>query len=401
MIANLLLSDVMAMLFPWIIGVSVAYIAIQILQNFFLFRYKHHPEPEPASWPEISIWVAARDEENNIGACLASLCALDYPTELVQILVGNDQSSDRTKDIAMEWSAKYPNIRVIDIVDNDSGLKAKARVMAQLDVHATGEFYLITDADVRVKPSWAKAMIQSMPPNVGVASGTTMVFANPTDKGWDYLWAKLQGIDWTYFMGLLNVISYAGVPATAVGNNMIVRKKAYWETGGYANIRFSITEDYKLYSEICAKGYGWNNVMFPDVLAHSVETKGFNALLHQRKRWLSGGKELPWYWWLLFAVFLFFYYGAPIVSMTLGIGGLLKQDLSPMLEKIQWACGLIWGIKWILQVIQINRICKNVGEPKPRIHWHLIYEIYLLVVTIGTSIFFVIPKKTVWKGRKY
>ena len=156
-----------------------------------------------------------------------------------------------------------------------------------------------------------------------------------------------------------------------------------------------------MYSEICAKGYGWNNVMFPDVLAHSVETKGFNALLHQRKRWLSGGKELPWYWWLLFAVFLFFYYGAPIVSMTLGVGGLLKQDLSPMLEKIQWACGLIWGIKWILQVIQINRICKNVGEPKPRIHWHLIYEIYLLVVTIGTSIFFVIPKKTVWKGRKY
>jgi cellulose synthase/poly-beta-1,6-N-acetylglucosamine synthase-like glycosyltransferase len=242
-------------------------------------------------------------------------------------------------------------------------------------------------------------MIQSMPDNVGVASGTTMVFANPSDKGWDYLWAKLQGIDWTYFMGLLNVISYAGVPATAVGNNMIVRKKAYWETGGYANIRFSITEDYKLYSEICAKGYGWNNVMFPDVLAHSVETKGFTALLHQRKRWLSGGKELPWYWWLLFGVFLFFYYGAPIVSMALAFG--FGDCNNPVMDKIQLVCGFIWGVKWILQVIQINRICQNVGEPKPSVWWHLIYEIYLLVVTIGTSIFFVIPKKTVWKGRKY
>lgn len=404
-------SGPLLQIFPWVIGISAAYILIQILQNYFLFRYKHQQSPAPTEWPEISIWVAARDEESNIGACLESLCNLEYPKEKLQILVGNDQSSDRTFDIANEWAKKYPFIQVIDVVDNDSGLKAKARVMAQLDVHAIGEYYLITDADVRVKPVWAKAMIQSMSANVGVASGTTMVQANPNDKGWDFLWAKLQGIDWTYFMGLLNVISYAGVPATAVGNNMIVRKKAYWETGGYANIKFSITEDYKLYSEICAKGYGWNNVMSPSVLAHSVETKGFNALLHQRKRWLSGGKELPWYWWLLFAVFLFFYFGAPLLVFGIGITKQI-QALIPQLDgqigfenETLWYClkssAAIWAIKWVLQVIQINRICKNVGEPYPSLFWHLVYELYLLVVTIGTSIFFALPKKTVWKGRKY
>ena len=366
-----------------------------------MFRYKAEFQAQPTEWPQISVWVAARDEAENIGDCLAALCALDYPKEKLQILVGNDQSSDNTAEIARDWAARHSFIKVIDIVDNDSGLKAKARVMAQLDIHAEGEFYLITDADVRVKPQWAKAMIQSMSDNTGVASGTTMVQADINAKGWDFVWAKLQGIDWTYFMGLLNVISYAGVPATAVGNNMIVRKKAYWETGGYASIKFSITEDYKLYSEICAKGYGWNNVMAPDVLAHSVETKGFSALLHQRKRWLSGGKELPWYWWLLFGVFGLFYFAIPITTLGLGLMRWTWTNPSIDLDRTELIFISIWAIKWILQTIQINRICNNVGEKTPSWAWHLIYEFYLMIVTVGTSIFFLLPRKTVWKGRKY
>ena len=388
-------------LHPYLFLIAAAYIAIQLIQNFYLFRYKAAFQAQPTEWPQISVWVAARDEAENIGDCLAALCALDYPKEKLQILIGNDQSSDNTAEIARDWAARHSFIKVIDIVDNDSGLKAKARVMAQLDIHAEGDFYLITDADVRVKPQWAKAMIQSMSDNTGVASGTTMVQADINAKGWDFVWAKLQGIDWTYFMGLLNVISYAGVPATAVGNNMIVRKKAYWETGGYASIKFSITEDYKLYSEICAKGYGWNNVMAPDVLAHSVETKGFSALLHQRKRWLSGGKELPWYWWLLFGVFGLFYFAIPITTLGLELMRWTWTNPSIDLDRTELIFISIWTIKWILQTIQINRICNNVGEKTPSWAWHLIYEFYLMIVTVGTSIFFLLPRKTVWKGRKY
>lgn len=386
---------------PFLFLIAAAYIAIQIVQNYFLFRYKAKFLAPLTPWPQISIWVAARDEGENIGDCLAALCALDYPKEKLQILVGNDQSSDNTAQIAREWAQNHSYIQVIDIVDNDSGLKAKARVMAQLDIHAVGEFYLITDADVRVKPQWAKAMIQSMSDNTGVASGTTMVHADIHAKGWEFVWAKLQGIDWTYFMGLLNVISYAGIPATAVGNNMIVRKNAYWETGGYANIKFSITEDYKLYSEICAKGYGWNNVMAPDVLAHSVETKGFSSLLHQRKRWLSGGKELPWYWWLLFGVFGLFYFAIPLNTLGLALMRWTWSTPSSDLGRAECIFISIWAVKWILQTIQINRICNNVGEKPPTWAWHMIYEFYLMIVTVGTAIFFLLPRKTVWKGRKY
>lgn len=60
---------------------------------------------------------------------------------------------------------------------------------------------------------------------------------------------------------------------------------------------------------------------------------------------------------------------------------------------------VVFGCIYIL--IQINRICYNVGEKSPHLGWHLVYEFYLTVVTLGTSIFFVLPGQTIWKGRKY
>ncbi|MBL7812547.1 MAG: glycosyltransferase [Bacteroidetes bacterium] len=359
------------------VTICALYIGLQVWQLLVLLLYKNQPEPAPVDWPEISILVAARNEEENIGNCLQALCQLNYPAEKLHIIVGDDQSTDKTATIAREIAGSDSRIQIISIKDDGSGLKAKARVMAQLDQAAKGDYYLVTDADVQVKPDWAAMMVRQLHARTGVASGTTMV------KG-KSVWGKLQGIDWAYFMGLLNAISYSGVPATAVGNNMIVRKKAYWQTGGYANIRFSITEDYKLYSEICRHGWGWNNAMCPEVLAYSAPTNGYLPLLHQRKRWLSGGRELPFYWWILFGVFALYYISVPFLFL------------------VAWPVALaIAALKWTLQTLQINAIYSHVKEPKPAIWQHLMYEVYLWAVTISTALFFVLPVKTIWKERKY
>ena len=355
----------------------VAYLGLQLWQSGILLRYKHKYQPEPTPWPRISIWIAARNEETNIELCLRAIQAMDYPADAIQILVGNDQSTDRTSEIVQSLANADPRIQLIEIEDRQDGLKAKARVMAQIDEHAHGDFYLITDADVCVAPSWAKGLLQSFKPETGVVSGTTVVSGQDANAG-------LQGLDWCYFMGMLNTISYSGVPATAVGNNMAIRKEAYWQTGGYRSIQFSITEDYKLYSEVCQYGWKWDNIMQPEVLATSTEIKGFIPLLHQRKRWLSGGRELPWYWWVLFGVFAAFYFALP---------SLLVMGFTPAL--------LFWFSKWSLQSWQIQRIHSLLGLSKPNLIYLLAYEPYLWIVTLSTAIFFVLPVKTNWKSRRY
>lgn len=381
------------MIFNILYSIIALYLLVQLWQLVALFRYKVFNNFESlqkdnhANLPQISIWVACRNEEKNIENCLNSLLNLNYPKEKIQILIGNDQSTDNTRQIivdvinvnkeSVENNEKKPQLQLVDIVDDDSGLKAKARVMAQLDKHASGDFYLITDADVVVNPNWALGLLGSLSADMGVASGTTMVKSAGA-------WGWLQEIDWSYFMGLLNLISFSGIPATAVGNNMIMRKEAYWETGGYGKIQFSITEDYKLYSEICNKGWKWNNVMNPEVLAFTDKIEGFIPLLHQRKRWLSGGKELPWYWWILFGIYGLFYF------------------ITPLLLFYNFKLGFaFWVVKFLIQSIQINRIYRLLDQPYPPIYKHLLYEGYMFLVTISTSIFFFLPAKTIWKERKY
>lgn len=369
-----------------ILLIGVSYILIQFWQTITLIRYRSKNTDyrrKESELPTVTILVACRNEEHNIENCLRSLIDLNYPKEKLKILVGNDQSEDNTLKIARQFESKYDFIRVIDIQEDSTGLKAKARVMAQLDKHAVGDYYLVTDADVCVNSNWILGLLSNMNEEIGVASGTTMVKSNG-------IGGLFQEIDWAYFMGLLNVISYSGVPATAVGNNMIIRKDAYWQTGGYSKIRFSITEDYKLYKEVCDKGWKWNNIMNNDVLGYSEKTNGFIPLLHQRKRWLSGGKELPWYWWILFGIYGAYYF----VSVALVLIFLLKFPVDNYLL-------LIPVIKWGLQSIQIFNIYRHLSQKPPNLLKLIIYEFYLTLITISTAIFFVLPVKTNWKDRKY
>ena len=366
--------------------VGVGYILIQCWQTITLIRYRSintDYRRKETELPTVTVLVACRNEEHNIENCLRSLIDLNYPKEKLKILVGNDQSEDNTLKIARQFESKYDFIQVIDIQEDSTGLKAKARVMAQLDKHAVGDYYLVTDADVCVNSNWILGLLSNMNEEIGVASGTTMVKSNG-------IGGLFQEIDWAYFMGLLNVISYSGVPATAVGNNMIIRKDAYWQTGGYSKIHFSITEDYKLYKEVCDKGWKWNNIMNNDVLGYSEKTNGFIPLLHQRKRWLSGGKELPWYWWILFGIYGAYYF----VSVALVLIFLLKFPVDNYLL-------LIPVIKWGLQSIQIFNIYRHLSQKPPNLLKLIIYEFYLTLITISTAIFFVLPVKTNWKDRKY
>ena len=69
---------------PWfgiIYLVGLMYILVQLIQLYYLIGYKAKFENPPSEWPMISIWVAARNEAENIGDCLSALVNMDYPKE--------------------------------------------------------------------------------------------------------------------------------------------------------------------------------------------------------------------------------------------------------------------------------------------------------------------------------
>lgn len=98
---------------------------------------------------KISIGVVAYNEEKNIRACLDSLVLLDYPLDHLDILVVDNDSSDRTQDIVREFSAKYSHLRLV--VNPVRGIGASRNVALRSARH---DFLAFTDADCTVPPQW-------------------------------------------------------------------------------------------------------------------------------------------------------------------------------------------------------------------------------------------------------
>ena len=52
--------------------------------------------------PSVSVIVAARNEEDNIKNCLQSLLELNYPNEKLEIILVNDESTDKTEETGID-----------------------------------------------------------------------------------------------------------------------------------------------------------------------------------------------------------------------------------------------------------------------------------------------------------
>ena len=57
--------------------------------------------------PTVSVIVAARNEEDNIGNLLEDLTEQSYPQEKLEIIISDDRSTDRTGEIIDNYTNKY------------------------------------------------------------------------------------------------------------------------------------------------------------------------------------------------------------------------------------------------------------------------------------------------------
>lgn len=327
--------------------------------------------------PFISVLIAARNEQENIINCLRSIKHMDYPKEKLQVLIGNDQSEDETAALVTKYIADKPYMTLVNITEKLGKARGKANVLAQLAHKANGSVFLITDADIQVNTKWAKELVSHFDsPKMGIVSGTTIV----KDKGY---MGRMQEIDWMYFMGLLKSFANIKLHCTAVGNNMAIKRDAYFSTGGYETLEFSITEDYKMYNAVRKFGWKTKNILNPRSLNRSSAIANFTTLMHQRKRWLTGAKELPFYWWILFGVFALFVPSIILLAIV----------------NIKLAV-IFYGIKLSIQTATVV-ILQQQLRIKKNIDYLFGYEIYSLGIGLCTQLFYVWPSKLVWKNRSY
>ena len=112
-------------------------------------QYKHLAKGPCQS---VSIIIATKNEENNIGTCMLSIQQQFFPEDLLEIIVVDNNSSDRTRDIAQKYTDK---------VFIKGPERSAQRNYGMMEI-ATGKHVMYIDADMVLSPHLIRTCVETI-----------------------------------------------------------------------------------------------------------------------------------------------------------------------------------------------------------------------------------------------
>jgi cellulose synthase/poly-beta-1,6-N-acetylglucosamine synthase-like glycosyltransferase len=147
----------------WLAYVWVGYPAVLTILSRI---HRFHPAACDDYQPTVSVLIAARNEEKDIGWKIAETLAWDYPADRLELLVGSDASTDETDNIIR--SVHDHRLRFIRSEERSG----KCITLDRLSRMATGEILLFTDANTHIEAHTLKALVRNLAdPRVGCITG--------------------------------------------------------------------------------------------------------------------------------------------------------------------------------------------------------------------------------------
>lgn len=126
--------------------------------------------------PTVSVIITAYNEERDLAAKLENTLALDYPRELLEITVASDCSTDRTDEIAREFST-----RGVKLVRQPQRLGKTAAQNAAVK-EATGEIIVFSDATSHYQANVLRAIVPNFADaSVGCVAGC-LIYVDSSDS---------------------------------------------------------------------------------------------------------------------------------------------------------------------------------------------------------------------------
>jgi cellulose synthase/poly-beta-1,6-N-acetylglucosamine synthase-like glycosyltransferase len=205
----------------------------------------------PRATGVITAVVPARDEEAVIAACVESLAK---QSEITEIVVVNDQSSDKTAAIVRDLATRITKLRLLEAQEPPPGWVGKNNALT-IGAHSSGsEWLLFSDADVELEEGATARALQ-----IAQENHAALVSFSPeqiTEK-----WYEKALIPFVYCR-LARRFSFAAVndpkstAAAANGQFLLIRREVYESVGGHARFASDVLEDVALAFAVKTAGYG-------------------------------------------------------------------------------------------------------------------------------------------------
>ncbi len=218
--------------------------AVGVLMMRALTQYRHYemlpaqPWPPGRGAPPVSVIIPARNEAHNIGPCLRSLLAQDYPC--FEAIVVDDNSTDDTAKIVRSFQSD-PRVRLLSSKPLASGWTGKSHACWQGALAASGEWLCFVDADTLACPALLSTAVQAM----GSRQLDLLSLEPFQDLGsfWERLIIPAGFFLLAFYHDLRRVNKPTSPEAAANGQFILVRRNAYDAICGHAAVRAEICED--------------------------------------------------------------------------------------------------------------------------------------------------------------
>ena len=332
-IVTLFLLYALLILYYWRSWVSIGDFRLPIL------------DLKPAT--KVTVIIPARNEEENIGTCLDSICNQSYPTALFEVLVVDDHSTDNTAAIIKSYEVQ--NVKLISLKDfvQDALNSYKKKAIEIAIAQSTGELIVCTDADCIAGPNWLRtiaAFYEQYQPQF-IAAPVSINCSNRFIE-------IFQALDFMTLQGITGASVHKKIHSMCNGANLAYTKKAFEAVGGFAGIDSIASGDdmllmHKIYKQWPEK------VMFLKSKEAIVQTQPVNSIsefFNQRIRWASKADKYDDK--RIFAVLLLVY----VVNMLL-----LVLPVFALFDNVQYSmlnvqCSIMGIWLWLLLIKTIAEL---------------------------------------------
>lgn len=338
---------------------SLSVIWIMLLYHMFLmqggyFHYLRYRRPIP-EWeknqhplPKVSVLIPAHNEEVVIERTIKAMLRLDYPKDKLEIVVINDNSTDRTGEIADEYASKYPYLKVVHTKPPHAG-KGKSGALNQGLAHSTGDVIVVYDADNTPERKAVYYLVLALlnDPKAGAVVGKFRVVNAATN-----LLTRFINIETICFQWMAQAGRFFWFRVTTIpGTNFAIRRSLVEELGGWDEK--ALAEDTELTIRVYNEGYYIR--FFPAAITWEQEPESWKVWWKQRTRWARGNQYVVLkFMWRIFSLrkksimfdLIYFFFTYFLFFMGVIVSDVLF--VTNMFVDLHLQVGIVAMILWIL-----------------------------------------------------
>jgi cellulose synthase/poly-beta-1,6-N-acetylglucosamine synthase-like glycosyltransferase len=233
----------------------------------------------------ISVIVPVRNEAALLSSCLESIIHQNYPPDLFEIIVIDDDSTDGTVSLVEKIIHQHPGISIrLLTLERDSSLGAHKKRSISKGIDASeGELIVTTDGDCVQGTGWLRCIASCS------EKYTPSLIIGPVafhqEKGF---FGRMQTLEFAGLMAATGASAGLGTTLMCNGANLAYPKKIFEEVGGFTDDTLASGDDVMLMEKI--RIIYPHNIHFlksPQALVYTPPQESPLDFLNQRKRWAS------------------------------------------------------------------------------------------------------------------